>query len=70
MFLYVCNMLQKNLYRITFLNFYKNVYDRSALNENILTRNAVTRNSTKMTFIGQIINVFIVIITRIQSWKK
>ena len=42
-------MLQFFFYKITLLDFYKNVYDRSDASENVLARNAVKKSTVKLT---------------------
>ena len=42
----------KNFCRITFLDSYKNVYDKSAANENVLAKNIITRSSAITTFVN------------------
>ena len=42
----------KNFCKITFLDSYENVYDRSAANDNVLAKYIVTRSSAIMTFVN------------------
>ena len=41
-------MLQKNFCKITFLNSYKNVYDRNAVSKNVLAISVITKSSVKL----------------------
>ena len=50
--------MQKIFCKITFLDSYKNVFDKSTIRENVLTKNVVIRSSAKLTINSKYINVY------------
>ena len=51
----------KNLYRINFLNSYKNVSYRNVVKENVLVRSTVTKNNTKLSDMKRLIKIFLIL---------